>query len=210
MRQRTRLFAGAMVAAAMCTVLGTAVASASPTAAPSTSASATVGAKAPGPGQQKGGGGIGQAELAKVAASLHVSVQRLTTALVNLKKAIGQGTSPSDALAAFAKELGVSVAQAKAALAELSGGAKAGKPSAGEQAAAARILADELHVSVDRARQVLAELEKLRPASRDITTDPGFVRIARGLGITPQQLATDLVQMKEKLAGSASAPVPTK
>lgn len=209
MRQRTRLVAGAMVAAAMCTVLGTAAASASPTAAPSTSASATVGATAPGPGQKKGGG-ISQAELAKVAASLHVSVKRLTTALQNMKKAIGQGTSPSDALAAFAKELGVSVAQVKAALVELGGGAKAGKPGPGDQAEAARILAGELHVSVDRARQVLTEIQRLHPASHDVTTDPGFVRIARGLGITPQQLAADLVQMKEKLAGSAPAKAPTK
>lgn len=210
MRQRTRLVAGAMVAAAMCTVLGTAAASASPTTAPSTSASATVGAKAPGPGEKKGGGGISEAELAKVAASLHVSVKQLTTALVDLKKAIGQGTSPSDALAAFAKELGVSATQAKAALAELTGGAKAGKPGAVVEAEAARILAGELHVSVDRARQVLTEIQQLRPASRDITTDPGFARIARGLGITPQQLASDLVQMKQKLVGSASGQVPTK
>ena len=55
----------------------------------------------------KGGGGVEQAKFAKVAASLHVTVQQLITALQNMKKAIGQGTSPADALAAFAKELGV-------------------------------------------------------------------------------------------------------
>jgi hypothetical protein len=215
MRQRTRLVAKATVAAVMCTMVGATIAAASPSAAPSSTAasssSATAGDKAPG----KGGGGIDNAQLAKVAASLHVSVQRLTTALGNLKKAFGQGTSKVDAVAAFAKELGVSVKQAEAALGELGGG-KVKQPGSGVPAEAVHLLAGELHISVDRARQVFTDIEKLQPRSRDITADPGFIRIARGLGITPQQLVTALIDVKEKLAGSApkappkTAPSPTK
>jgi hypothetical protein len=196
-----------MAAAAMCTMVEATMASASPNAAPSASASATAGAKAPGQGKTPGGD---QAQLAKVAAGLHVSVHRLITALDNLKKAIGQGTSKPDALAAFAKELGVGVEQAKAALGELGGGGKVKMPGSGVPAEAVRLLAGELHISLDRARQVFGDIEKLRPTSRDITTDPGFIRIARGLGITPKQLVAALTDMKEELAGSAPKPAPGK
>lgn len=212
MLQRTRWAAGAITAAVLCTVVGASVAAASPNATPSASASATTGVKTPPPGKGSGGG-IDQGVLAKVAASLHVSVQQLTTALVDMKKAIGQGDTPAQALAGFAKELNITLAQAKTALAALSGDGKAGKPGkpgSGVPEQAIHLLADELHISVQRAGQVISQLEKLQPTSGDITADPGFVRIAHGLGITPQQLANALIDVKRKLAGSTPRSGPTK
>ena len=198
---RNRLVAATMAAVTVTALVGVttaATASASPTAAAGPSASAPGGDKSGQPG--KPGGGVDSARLAKVAASLHVSVQRLTTALENLKKALSQGASKSAAVQGFAKELGVSVARAEQALQELSGGsAKTPKPGVPE--AAVRLLASKLHISVDRARAVFNALAKLTYRPGDIITNPGFVAIAKSLGITPQKLLSVVSDVKKELGG---------
>src|SRR5438552_331987 len=106
---RTRLIAAAMAVATLTAVAGAAVASAAP-ASPSSSAAS---------GDKKGGDDK-DAVLAKVAASLHVSVDQLVTALGQLKQALGNGTDQAAAVAAFAKELKVGVVDAEKALRALS------------------------------------------------------------------------------------------
>jgi hypothetical protein len=214
---RSRLVAAMMAVATLTAVVGMTTAAASPSAAASQSAAAPGKPDKPGkpvkpvnPG--KPGGGVDSAALAKVAASLRVSVPQLTAALDNLKRALAQGASKSTALAGFAKELGVSVARAEQALRKLSGasGQKPG-PKPGVPEAAIRSLASKLHISVGRARAVYAELATLPDKSGDITANPGFVAIAKRLGITPRQLRSVLIEVKQELAGKpASGGSPTK
>jgi hypothetical protein len=200
---RSRLVAATMAVATLTAVVGVTAASASP--APSVSSSASTPAKPGTPGKPGKPGGVNSATLAKVAASLHVTVKQLTTALVNFKLALGRGASKQAALAGFAKELGVSVAKATQALQALSGG------QSGVPAAAIQLLAGKLHISADRARTVYADLAKLSAKSGDITADPGFVAIAKSLGITPQRLQSVLIEVKQELAGkSAPGGSPTK
>jgi hypothetical protein len=217
---RSRLVAATMAVATLTAVVGMTTAAASPSAAAGQSAAAPGKPDKPGkpikpikpvnPG--KPGGGVDSAALAKVAASLRVSVPQLTAALDNLKRALAQGASKSTALAGFAKELGVSVARAEQALRKLSGasGQKPG-PKPGVPEAAIRSLASKLHISVGRARAVYAELATLPDKSGDITANPGFVAIAKRLGITPRQLRSVLIEVKLELAGkSAPGGSPTK
>lgn len=206
---RSRFVAATMAVATLTAVVGVTTASASQTPAASPSASAP--AK---PGKPGKPGGVDSASsrpsrpgatLAKVAASLHVSVQQLTTALDNLKRALGQGASKSAAVAGFAKKLGVSVARAQEALQELSG------QQQGVPEAAIRLLASKLHISADRARAVYADLAALPDKSGDITANPGFVAIAKNLGITPQRLQSVLIAVKQEIARkSAPGGSPTK
>jgi len=199
---RTRLIAVTMAVGMLTAVLGTAAASGAP-AGPATSAPGKTppndGQPGPKPGKPDG---PDKAILAKVAASLHVSVQRLTTALQHLKQAVAKGTPEAVAMAAFAKELNVSVAQAKQVLNELSG--QKGVP---EQAV--KLLAAELRISADRARRVFDDLAKLK-GGKDVLTDPGFIAIAKGLGMTPQRLEAALVKVKQELgAGKPKEPLPS-
>ena len=210
---RTRLIAVTMAVGMLTAAVGTAAASAAP-ADPATSAPGKTppkpgqpapepGQPAPKPGQPGPKPGQDKAILAKVAASLHVSVQQLTTALQHLKQAELKGTPKEVALAAFAKELKVSVAQAKEALNKLSGGEKPGAPEE-----AVKLLAAELRISVDRARQVFDDLAKLK-GGKDVLKDPGFIAIAKGLGITPQKLEAALVKVKQEVgAGQPKEPLP--
>jgi hypothetical protein len=189
---RTRLMAAAMAAAATLTVVGGAVTA---SAAPTSPAAA-----APSDGKKPEGN---DAAVVKVAAGLHVSVKQLTTALRNLKQAVGKGADMAAAVGAFAKELGISVAQAEKALKELSG--DNGKPKPGKDKeqgvpeAAVKLLAAELHISADRSRQVFRDLDKVKARGEDIVKDPAFVAIAKGLRITPQQLLDTLRKVKQKV-----------
>lgn len=195
---RTRLVAATMAAAVTLTVVGGAVtASAAPTI-PTESVS--------GDGKEPG---TEDATLARVAASLRVSVEQLTTALENMKQAVEKGADRPAAVDAFAQELGISVAQAEEALNELSGGGgkpEPGKPGVPEEAV--KLLAAELNISVDRARQVFRDLEKVSARGEDIVKDPAFVAIAKGLGITPQQLLATLRKVKQELAEKLEEKVP--
>lgn len=185
---RTRLIAATMAAAATVTVVGgVATASAAPTSPTESVAS---------DGKKE------DATLTTVAASLHVSVEQLTTALENMKQATGKGADRTAAVGAFATELGISVAQAETALTELSSVDGKPKPGDGEGVPeeAVKLLAAELRISVDRARQVFHDLKKVTARGDDIVKDPAFVAIAKGLGITPQQLLDTLRKIKQELA----------
>lgn len=191
---RSRIVAAALAVVTVTTVAGaTTAAAASPATTPSQSA----------PGKP-GKPGVDPV-LIKVAASLHVSVQQLVTALGDFKQALGKGESEQAALAGFAQELGVSVGQAKQAMAELAAAGNKGKPGVPDAKIIA-LLAKDLHISTARARTVFEELSKLDPGSGPITANPGFVAIARSLGITPQRLMAVIVDVKRELAGGS----PTK
>jgi regulator of replication initiation timing len=133
--------------------------------------------------------------LAKVAASLHVSVKQLVTALDHLKQALGKGVSEEEALKAFAKELKITLTQAKEALKQLSAKDKPGVP-----AEAVKLLAAELHISADRASKVFNDLDKVRKTPGDIVKNPDFIAIANGLGITPERLLAALIKVKQEVA----------
>ena len=199
---RTRLIAAALAAAMLTTMAAVATASAVP-------ASRT----APAASGDKKDGVDKDAVLAKVAASLHVSVQQLVTALDQLKQAVGNGASKTEAVAAFAKELKVSVADADKALQALSSaGKQKPKPKPGRDKLpeeVVKLLAKELHISADRARQVLNDLEKVNGKSEDIVKDPAFIAIAKGLGITPQQLLAALVKVKQEVGGKPKDKAPS-
>jgi hypothetical protein len=215
---RTRLIAATVAAATLTALASTAIAAAAP-ASPTTSAPS--GDK----GDKKGDKGDKKerpdkdATVAKVAASLHVSVQQLVTALDHLKQAVGNGTSKDAAVGAFAKELKVSLARAEQALRDLSSDDKQ-KPKPDKdkdkdkqpgvpEEQVVKLLATELHVSADRAGQVLKDLDKINGKGGDPVKDPAFIAIAKGLGITPQQLLAALVAVKQQLGGKPKEEVPS-
>jgi hypothetical protein len=185
---RTRLIAAAMAVATLTAVVGVATASAAP-AKPTASASSE---------KKNPGGGKQDEVLATVAKGLHVGVKQLVTALDHLKLALSKGTGKQAAIAAFAKELKVTVADAEKALQALSGDKK---PGPGAPAEVITLLAAELHISTDRARQVFTDLEKVKGNGEEIVKDPAFIAIAKGLGITPQRLLDALIAVKKAFAG---------
>jgi hypothetical protein len=193
---RTRLVAAAIVAG-LTAVTGAAAASAAAPAAPS---SAQPGGKKD--DGKKDGGKKHDEQLAKVAASLHVTVKQLTTALTNLKRAVVNGTDKATAIAAFAKELGITVARAEKVLQALSGEPGPGKPGPGKEAGVpvqvVKLLAAELKIGEDRARQVFKDLDKVGGKGDDVIKDPVFIAIAKGLGTTPQRLLDGLRKVKEE------------
>ncbi|MET8847527.1 hypothetical protein [Amycolatopsis sp. NPDC004625] len=201
---RTRLVAAAIVAG-LTAVTGAAAASAAAPAAPSSSAQPD-GKKDNGKqdGGKKDEGRKNDEQLAKVAASLHVTVKRLTTALDNLKRAVVNGTDQATAIAAFAKELGITVARAEKVLQALSGEPGPGKPVPGKEAGVpaevVKLLAAELKIGEDRARQVFKDLDKVGGKGDDVMKDPVFIAIAKGLGTTPQRLLDGLRKVKEEFA----------
>ena len=141
-------------------------------------------------------------QLAKVAASLHVTVKQLNTALGNLKRALVNGSDKATAIAAFAEELGITVARAEKVLETLSGKPGPGKPVPGKEAGVpaevVKLLAAELKIGEDRARQVFKDLDKVGGKGDDVTKDPVFIAIAKGLGTTPQRLLDGLRKVKEE------------
>lgn len=200
---RTRLVAAAIVAG-LTAVTGAAAASAAAPAVPSSAQ--PDGKKDDGKkdGGKKDEGRTNDEQLAKVAASLHVTVKQLTTALDNLKRALVKGTGKATAIAAFAKELGITVARAEKVLEALSGKPGPGKPVPGKEAGVpvevVKLLAAELKISEDRAQQVFKDLDKVGGKGDDVTKDPVFIAIAKGLGTTPQRLLDGLRKVKEEFA----------
>ncbi|HEU5107940.1 MAG TPA: hypothetical protein VFT95_05230, partial [Micromonosporaceae bacterium] len=147
-----------------------------------------------------------RAPVAKVAASLGVSVQRLTTALGNLKQALAKGVDKAAAVDAFARELGVSRADADKALQALSTDGPKKPPNGKEPVVPEEVvtsLAAELRISVDAARGVFKELAKVNGNGRDVVKDPAFIAIAKKLGIAPQRLFDALVKVKQEYGGKA-------
>jgi hypothetical protein len=199
---RTRLVAATVAAATLTTMAGAVTAAAGPTAqAPSGNSKS---------GDDKKGDNNGgdkkdpnkDVVLARVAASLHVTVRQLVTALDHLKQTVGKGTAKDEAIRAFARELQVSVAQAEKALSALSAeGKPKPKPGNGKESGvpqeAVTLLATELHISAERARQVFKDLEKVNGRGEDVVKDPAFIAIATGLGLTPERLLATLVAVKQ-------------
>ncbi|MEU4743356.1 hypothetical protein AB0G02_23235 [Actinosynnema sp. NPDC023658] len=74
-----------------------------------------------------------------------------------------------------------------------------GKPGVPQEAV--KLLAAELGITVDRARQVFQDLEKVEARGDEILEDRAFVAIADGLGITPEHLLDVLRKVKQAIAG---------
>ncbi len=174
-----------------------------------------------------------QAWLAKLAASLHVSVQKLEAALIDVKQTMSRlGVGPFDpaVVSVVSHDLGISTDKAVIVLKAVFGDAGSGKGDPGKGGGKGKgdpgkpgaldplmihTLAGILHISDARAAQVLDRLDRIERAGHGISpTDPKFRAIAASLHITPQRLADALRQLKEALAGSmpkpSSSPVPGK
>jgi hypothetical protein len=200
---RIRLIAATVAAATLTAMAGAATASA-----------AQDKATAPASSSAKKDGADKDAIVTKVAASLHVSVGQLVTALDHLKQAIGSGTAKDAAVRAFATELKVTVADAEKALQALSSDGRQ-KPNPGKDKQPGvpdelvKLLAAELHISADRARQVFKDLDKVKANGEDVVKDPAFIAIAKGLHITPQRLLAALITVKQKAGGQQKEKIPS-
>jgi len=144
--------------------------------------------------------------VARVAAQLGVSADRLLQALPKAKMAAAaDGSLTGDAAArALAADLGVSLAQAQGALRELVGTAaprssgKSDTPMPADQALPA--LAARLHVSTARAAEVLDALNRMANPGHGVDqASPAFAALAHSLGKTPTQLTQILVGWKQAL-----------
>lgn len=200
----SRLMIGGIAAAAVIAGTTSAVALAGPSSTPSPKPLAT-----PRSGVDP--------NLTRVAAQLGVSVNRLLQALPKAKMAAASGGSPSDdaAARAMAEDLGVTAAQARRALQELSGaaaapGAKPAAPPSRDEALSA--LAARLNVSTARAGQVLDALDRMGSPGHGVDpASPAFAALARSLGKTPAQLSQILTAWKQGLRstlGQSPAPRP--
>ena len=143
--------------------------------------------------------------LARAAAQLGVSPDRLLRALPRAKLATTAGGSLSGdaAAAAVAAALGVSPARAQQALHTLFGGAavsgvKSGAPQPPDQAITA--LAAALHVSTARAVDVFDALDRMSNPGHGVDpASPAFAALANSLGKTPAQLVQILDGWKNAL-----------
>jgi hypothetical protein len=181
---------GGIAAAVVIAGASGAVALANPSSGPTPKATASAGIAA-------------DPNVARVAAQLGVSVDRLLQALPKAKMAgAADGSLTGNAAArAVAADLGVSPAQAQRALRELVGaaapgsGAKSATPRPPDQALPA--LAARLHVSTARAAEVLNRMAD--PGHGVDPASPAFAALARSLGKTPAQLAQILEGWKRAL-----------
>jgi hypothetical protein len=141
-------------------------------------------------------------------AALERALVAVKTHLAGLPDGPRRGLSDPGAVAVFAGSLGIPVPRAQAVLRYLQAGWAAHgkdkeKGEAGSPAlppAAVAFFARTLHVSVKQARTALDELLKLADKKGLDPKDPAFVKIANGLGVTPQQLLDALVALKRYLA----------
>ena len=225
MYTRMRMIAAGAAVALLTGTAASAAAATSGTASPSASSSSSASVVAPKPtpsGTDKGGVTKDQ-WLAKLAASLHVSVQKLQAALGDAKMTIGKlgGVAPTDprVVAVVSHDLGISAAKATQLIKEVFGDAAPGKGGFGKPGGnqppgtpdprISQALAAVLHISVARAEQVLEQLDRIaRPGNGISPTDPQFRALAASLHLTPQQLVDALIQMKQSLAGSMPPPSP--
>lgn len=210
MRNRTRVMAAGVVAAAALAGSGAAVASttgATPPARSSASQVRTVsGAAKCVPGKD-------------VAARLGVSPDRLDQALRAFKMSYrntNRDVSQSQFDAAVARNLGVSQSRVRQAFtagnpgcASKSGVSKTPSPQDEQKAQAAMTaaVAKELHVSTAR---VAAALRPMFAAGHADTASATFAAAARSLGVSTQQLATALMHAKESLAPGAVSKTASK
>jgi hypothetical protein len=194
----SRVAIGGIAAAAVIAGTTGAVALAGPSSAPTPKTTASPGIAA-------------DPNVARVAAQLGVSANRLLQALPKAKlAAAADGSMTGDAAArAVAADLGVSPAQAQRALRELVGAAAPG--SGGKSAtrlppdAALPELAVRLQVSTARAAEVLDALNRMANPGHGVDpASPAFAALARSLGKTPGQLAQILDGWKLALGSTLS------
>lgn len=238
MQTRMRMLAAGAVVALFTGTAGAAAATATGTASPSASApkpssssSSSSSSPAPKPSPTGSDNGCKSGDkdtwLAKLAAGLHVSVQKLQTALGDAKQTIGRlGVAPTDpaVVAVVEHDLGISADQAKQLLTEVFGNGPApGKSGPGKPGQPGKTppppgtpdqlvvhtLAGILHISDARATQVLEQLDRIAQPGRGISPgDPQFQAVAASLHLTPQQLSNAVYQLKQALG--ASRPSPSK
>ena len=175
---------------------------------PASHAPAKPGHKKPGPG--KPGKPAGK--------DFGVPADRLERGLRDVKQLVGiKGAKVTDpaVVAVFAKDLGVSTAQARKILTEIFGtgpigpkkpggkGDKGGKPGNGKPGGPAAVftaqdLAKALGVPLATAQTALNSLQKLAqgPKGSIDPNSPAFAAIAAKAGVTPQQLVKAITQLK--------------
>jgi len=178
--------------------------------------------KSPKPGTSgpKKAGDKGKADwLADLAKRYGVTKDRLENALRDVKIALGaQPKGPVDpaVIAKLAGALGISRAEAAKLFKEVFAqpgkqGGKGKKKEEGREVSPAVLvdaLAKELKISQDRARTLVADLDAL---GRDHGLDPSdakFAAIAKGLGLTAQQLTDALKAVKTSLGGAGKPDSP--
>lgn len=223
--RRMRMIAAGAAVALLTGTAGAAAAATPGTASPSASASSPAPKPSPTGGDRGGKSGGQQVWLTKLAASLHVSVTKLESALVDAKQTIGRlGVAPTDpaVVAVVSHDLGISTEQATWLLKEVfDNGPTPGKGKGGSggisvpDSVVIHTLAGILHIGDARAAQVLDRLERIsQPHSGIPADDPQFRALAASLHITPQQLIDAIRQLKQDIAGSmpkpSSPPVPGK
>lgn len=221
MYTRMRIVAAGAAVALIAGTAGAAAASTSSAASPSTSASKSPTSSPSSPAGADKGGKPGDQWLAQLAASLHVSVQKLQAALIDAKQTIGRlGVAPTNSaiVSVVAHDLGISRDKATQLIKEVFGEAAPGKGGPGKPGGnypppgtpdprISQTLAGILHISVARAAQVLEQLDRIALPNRGVSPDnPQFRALAASLHLTPQQLINALVQMKEDLVGSMPPP----
>src|SRR5262249_7505885 len=139
-------------------------------------------------------------------AALERALVAVKTYLAGLPAGPKRGLLRPGAVEVFARSLGIPVPRAQAVLRYLEaawaahGKEKGASGSAALPPAAVAFFARSLHVSVKQAGTALDELLKLADRKGLDPKDPAFVKIANGLGVTPQQLLDALVALKRYLA----------
>ena len=206
MNARMRMIAAGAAVALITGAASAAAASAGSSSSPSASSGATQ--VKPSPTETGGKTGDPGFWINRLAASLHVDPQRLNAALADAKETIGRlGVAPLDprVVAVLAHDLGISTDQATTVIKDVFGTGASGKPGPAPGAPDPRMsstLAGILHVSQERAAQVLEQLGRIQDDQRGQGIDPNdpqYRAIAASLHITPEQLSQDLLTLKQDI-----------
>lgn len=205
MNARMRMIAAGAAVALITGAASAAAASAGSSSSPSASSAGDV---KPSPTATGGKTGDPGYWINRLAASLHVDPQRLNAALADAKETIGRlGVAPLDprVVAVLVRDLGISTDQATAVIKDVFGTGASGKPGPAPGAPDPRLsstLAGILHVSQERAAQVLEQLGRIQDDRRGQGIDPNdpqYRAIAASLHITPEQLSQDLLTLKQDI-----------
>jgi hypothetical protein len=135
------------------------------------------------------------AEFSALASSAGISVSRLNAGLVAAKQAGGNSTA---GIAAFAASAGVPATTAQRIVSMVFGG-RDDRGLTGASASAA--LSKRLAISTTAAQTALQQIRALTGSGGLDPTSPAFASIARGVGVSPTQLAAALAEIKPMLAG---------
>jgi hypothetical protein len=203
MNARMRMIAAGAAVALITGAASAAAASAGSSSSPSASSAGDV---KPSPTATGGKTGDPGYWINRLAASLHVDPQRLNAALADAKETIGRlGVAPLDprVVAVLVHDLGISTDQATTVIKDVFGTGASGKPAPGApDPRLSSTLAGILHVSQERAAQVLEQLGRIQDDRRGQGIDPNDPRyraIAASLHITPEQLSQDLLTLKQDI-----------